>query len=265
MPTPAERVYEAAAGKLIDQQAEANRIKSAVAPVAAIATAGALLVKPASDGFANAQLAQIAGLVVGAIGVMLMFWDGFRLLASGTTEGVPPEVVYATAESKLAEPESFHLEAAVDLDDVWRQNIPDIKKFGRWFSILVVGLVLELAGLGFAALIQPSGTGTERTAVAASLHLTKGRLGSNEMSLAGALAPEAHGRVRIAVSFLGRNGEVVSLHPSIHDGRFRTRISVTRDVAPLRMASYSITWAGSSSVAGAYLAGTIARCPGACR
>lgn len=268
MPTPAERIYEAAAGKLTDQQAKAGLLTSAVAPVGAIATAGALLLKPATNGIAHAQWPQIAGLVVGIIGLLLMFREGYRLLSGTNIEGVPPELLYqmVKTDGSLAESEPFHLAAAAGLKTVWEENKQDLKRFGRWFTVFVSGLILELGGLGLASLIRPSRTSkTTPAQVAASLHLTSGRLKPRNVSLAGELAAGARGRVRITVNLLGQTGEVITRHPSIHSGRFRTHIRIPGNLAPLRSASYSITWAGSSAVASAYLDGTIARCPGDCR
>jgi hypothetical protein len=268
MSTPAERIYEAAAGNLADQQATVARLTSAVAPVGAFATAGAVLFKPATNGIADAQWPQIAGLVAGLIGLLLMCREGYRLQLRANIEGVPPELLYSVAKASgsLAESEPFHLAAAADLKTVFDENKPDIGRFRRWFTILVIGLMLELVGLGAASLIRPNPTSPATPApVSASLHLTGGHLNRREMSLVGELAAGAHGRVRIAVGLLGRAGEVLSLHPSIHGGRFRARVRVLSNIAPLRSASYAITWAGSNAVAGAYLSGTIARCSGDCR
>ncbi len=268
MPTPAERIYEAAAGKLADQQNRLGRFTNAVAPLGAIATAGALLLKPATNGIAYAPWPQIIGLAIGGIGLLLMLLEGYRLLYGVKIEGVLPEILLpiAKADGRSAESDPFHLKATVDLDKVWQKNQLDVRRCELWFNGLVVGLLLELLGLGAAALIQTNWTHqTAPGPVGASLHLTEGHLSPREMSLAGELAASAKGRVRVAVSLLGPTGEAISLHPSIHDGRFRTGVRVTGDFVPLRSASYSITWAGSSSVAGANLTGTIARCPGDCQ
>jgi hypothetical protein len=266
MSSPAERIYEAAAGALADQQSKVGRLTSAVAPIGATATAGALLLEPATNALGSAQAPQAGGFAVGVLGLLLVLVGGIGLLINTNIEGPPPELLYnrAKARGNLDKPDPFHLDAAfLDLGDVWDENERRIARMVNVFRVLVLGLVLELAGLGVAAL-RPGETHAPSPAPA-SLHLTSGQLNSSELSMVGALAQGAQGRVRIAVSLSGRSGEVVSRHPSIHGGRFKVRISVPRAVAPLRAASYTITWAGSSAVARAYLAGTIARCPGACR
>ncbi|HEV3318381.1 MAG TPA: hypothetical protein VG053_01440 [Solirubrobacteraceae bacterium] len=241
-----------------------------MAPVAATATAGALLLEPATNAFGQAQWPQVVGLVVGIVGLLLVFVEGVYLLAGADIKGVQPELLYDTAKADggplSTKPGLFHLEAAADLGGVWKENSDKLKRVARLFRVFVIGLVLELAGLGVAALIRPSRTHQAmQPQAAASLHLISGRLSTGEMSIAGEIAAGAQGRVRIAVSLLGRTGEVMSLHPSIHNGRFSVRIRAAGDLAPLRSASYTITWAGSSSVASAYLVGTIARCPGDCQ
>ena len=270
MPTPAERIYEATAGRLADQQTRSGRFTSAVAPVGATATAGALLLKPATHALGHAQWPQVVGLVVGLIGLALVLVEGVYLLAGAEIKGVPPDLLYGAAEADggplSTEPGVFHLAAAADLGMVWEENSEKLTRVARLFRVFVLGLVIELVALGAAALIRPSRTHQPWQApAAASLHLTSGYLSQREIRMAGELAAGAQGRVRIALSLLGRTGGVMSLHPLIHNGSFRVRIGVGSDLAPLRSASYTIAWAGSSSVASASLAGTIARCPEDCQ
>jgi hypothetical protein len=228
------------------------------------------LLEPATNAIGNAQAPQLVGLVVGSIGLLLVLVEGFYLLAGVDIKGVQPELIYETAEADggalATDPGAFHLSAAADLKGVWEENDDKLRRVVGLFRIFVVGLVLELVGLGAAALIRPSQTHkTMQAPVPASLHLTHAHLGQREVSIAGELSPGAKGRVRIAVALLGQAGEAMSLSPSVHNGRFSVRIRVGRRLAPLRSVSYTITWSGSSSVASSYLAGTIARCPGDCQ
>jgi hypothetical protein len=268
MPTPAERIYEAIAGELTDQQSRAARLTSAVAPVGATATAGALLLEPATDGIGHAQWLQVAGLALGIGGLLLVLVTGAYLLYGADLKGVSPELLYqtATAGDSLAKSDTFHLAAAADLRTVRERNKRENKHFVRLFRVFVAGLVIELVGLGGASLARSNESDhSAKPPVAASLHLTNGRLTPNSVGFEGELARTAQGRVRITVSLAGRTGRVISLHPAIHDGRFRVSARVPRSAAPARSATYTVAWAGSASVAAANLAGTLARCTRGCR
>ncbi len=268
MSTPAERVYEAAAGNLADQQAKAARFTSALTPLAATATAGALLLEPATNGIPHAGWLQVTGLVVGSIGLLVVFFGGINVLAGPYIPSVQPNLLYQTAKrsDSLENPDKFHLEAAAALAGVWEKNRHTIKGVVWGFRVFVLGLVLEIVGLGVAALVRPDPAhATTPAPAAASLHLISGYLNRRAMGVTGEIAAGAQGKVYIEVSLLGRTGRATLLKPSIHDGRFVAHIKAPNDLAPLRSASYTITWAGSSAVASAYLAGTIARCPKDCQ
>jgi len=80
MATPAERIYEAAAAALSGQQDAVTRITGTVAPVGTAAAAAALLIKPALVKVDQAGVLQVAGLVLGAIGALLVLTAALAVL-----------------------------------------------------------------------------------------------------------------------------------------------------------------------------------------
>lgn len=267
MPTPAERIYEAALEGLNEQGERAARFTNAVAPIGAAATAGALLLEPATTRIANAQWPQVVGLIVGSVGILIVLILGAELLLGARIRKVSPELLFPTAatgnETTAVRAEAFHLDAAVDVDVLRESNDLQIKRVGRVFRVFVAALLIELLGLGVAVLTRPAVA--TPTPVAASLHLTQGELGPRRLLIEGEMSDAARGRVRIVVSLVGRTGRALALHPSIHNGRFRVDVPVPRRVAPLRSATYAINWGGSLSVAREAVSGTIGRCSGSCR
>jgi hypothetical protein len=268
MPTPAERIYEAALAGLVEQGERAARFTNGVAPIGAAATAGALLLEPATNGITHAEWPQILGLIAGCVGILIVLIVGAGLLAGADIRTVSPELLFQTAAADggatRVKADTFHLAAAADVNTVWERNKRENKRVARLFRLFVVGLLIEIAGLGMAVLIRPTAPKTQAP-VAASLHLTGGSLEPRRLMIQGELAPAAEGRVRIYVSLLGKTGEVLSLHPSIHSGHFRVNMTVSRRVAPLRSAAYGISWGGSRAVNGETVTGTIGRCPMTCR
>jgi len=55
MPSPAERIYDAAVAELAGQQARANQITNSMGPLGAAAGAAALLLKPALGDISHRQ------------------------------------------------------------------------------------------------------------------------------------------------------------------------------------------------------------------
>ncbi|TMK99143.1 MAG: hypothetical protein E6G34_06505 [Actinobacteria bacterium] len=268
MPTPAERIYEAAIAKLAAQQAAVGRLASAVSPLAAAATAaGAVLFKPATDGLQHQEWLQVTGLVIASVGFVALLWWGIKASVGITLPGAQPRTLFQVADQgpSWERPDTFHLDAAVSVEDVWMDSRGKIRgTVVRWFALFVLGIFLELAGLTVAVLARPGAASPPKPPTAASLHVTSGYLNRGGMGFSGEIAAGARGRVQIAVTLLGRGGEVVSRDPAIHGGRFAIQVPAGA-AFPLRSASYTITWTGSSSVAGESLTGELARCPEDCQ
>lgn len=90
MPTPAERIYEAASGELDRQQARANQINTSIGPLGAGAAAAALLLKQALHDFSHAQLAQRVGIAIGGFGLAAVVLAGLAVLIGVSLKGVEP-------------------------------------------------------------------------------------------------------------------------------------------------------------------------------
>jgi hypothetical protein len=269
MSTPAERIYEAAVERTVEQQATLGRLTTAVSGLVAAALAALVLLKPATDGIENAEWPQIVGLGIAVTGVATLMSSGYKVLSGIPIPGPRPDSLFKAARGAktLERPDDFHLEAAASLEKPFVDSHKEIERLRGYFKLVIIGLALELFGLLFAGIIW-SGAAPPKTAkpppAAAALHLARGYLNRREMGMSGELAAGAQGRVEITVTLLGRGGQAISLDPAVHGGRFAVRVPAA-GVAPLRSASYTITWAGSSSVAGASLAGELARCPEDCQ
>jgi hypothetical protein len=265
MPTPAERIYDAAAAALVGQQARADQITSGIVPLGAAATAGGLLLKPATHDITHAQILQIVGLMFGAVGLAGVLLAGLRLLRGVTIQGVEPELLsdMAARPDVLDGTKEFDLQAAEDLSKVRLDNdTKPLHKLRMLSRVVTAGLVAEVVGFGGAALIQPRAKPTP--AISPALQVTRAHLGVASLSLAGVLSSSAHGSVRVVVRLSGRTGQLALLVAAIHEGRFSLRVRASRPMSPLRSASYTIIWPGSHSVHSAELVGTITRCPEDC-
>lgn len=269
MSTPAERIYEAAVGRTVEQQATLGRLMSAVSGLVAAALAALVLLKPATDGIENAELPQIVGLGIAVAGVAILMISGYKVLSGIPIPGPRPDSLFkaATRAETLERPNDFHLEAAASLEKPFVASHKKIERLRRYFKLVIIGLALELFGLLFAGIIR-SGAAPPKTPkpppAAAALHLTRGYLNRREVGISGAIATAAQGPVRITLTLLGSGGEVISRDLAVHGGRFAVHVTAGR-VEPLRSASYTITWAGSSAVAGASLTGELSRCPEDCQ
>jgi hypothetical protein len=267
MATPAERIYEAAVERTVEQQGTLGRLTSAVSTLVAAALAALVLLKPAADGLENAEWPQIAGLIVAVAGVaMLLFW-GRKVLSGVPIPGPQPRALFRAAKQAdtLKKPDEFHIDAATSLEKAWISSHDQIQGLRRSFTMVVIGLSLELVGLLAADIVRPGASPPKPVPTAASLHLTRGYLNPRQVEISGELTDGAEGRVQITLTLLGRGGQAISLEPIIHRGRFAVHVAAPGYVAPLRSASYTITWAGSGSVAGASLAGELSRCPEDCQ
>lgn len=119
MATPAERIYEAAAAALGAQQETVTRITGTVAPVGTAAAAAALLIKPALVKVDQAGVVQVAGLVLGAIGVLSVLTATLAVLRGVQMKDVEPaKLLEATKSdaSMLADGQRFHHEVADNED-----------------------------------------------------------------------------------------------------------------------------------------------------
>jgi hypothetical protein len=266
MATPAERIYEAAVARTVEGGATLGRLTSAVAALFAAATAVVgVLVQPATNGLENAEWAQITFLAIAFLGFVILVVWGRDVLLGVDIPGPLPKPLYRAARDAgtLEEPNAFHLEAAASLEKAWPLSHEKIQGLRRSFAIFVLGVALELAGL-LGAVVVRQGTRPPKSPAAAGLHLTRGYLNRRGMGISGELAAGAQGNIQITVTLLGAGGKAVWRDPVIHQGHFSVFIPA-RDVAPLRSATYTITWAGSSSVASASLVGELARCPEDCQ
>jgi Na+/melibiose symporter-like transporter len=154
MLTPAERIYEAAAAALSAQQDAVTRITGTVAPVGTAAAAAALLIKPALVKVEEAGGLQLAGLVVGAIGVLLVLTAALAILRGVGIERVEPaKLIEATTTDPglLTDGDRFHLEVAESLVQTKTDNDQALKQLQADFARMTAGLVIEILGFTLAA------------------------------------------------------------------------------------------------------------------
>jgi hypothetical protein len=265
MPTPAERIYDAAAGALLEQQTTAARLTGIMVPIGAAATAGALLLEPALHDVSHARWVQVVGLILGGIGAVLVLLVGLPVLKGPTIKGVEPGLLLEQADRPdvVDGTHDFEAEAAIALVKVRRENKSRLDRFRIALLVVFAGLVLELLGFGAATLVQPRPK--PAPPVPAELRVTAAHLNVGELGIAGHLTSQAEGRVLLSIDLLGHAGEVRTMSVAIHNGRFRARVRAPRDLAPLRSATYIIIWSGSRSVRGGAIDGSLARCPEDCQ
>jgi hypothetical protein len=264
MPTPSERLYDAAAAALAGQQATANQIQSGMVPLGAAAAAGSLLLKPAFNDVAHAGCWQIAGIAVGILGLSAIIVAGLWVLMGIEVKGVEPALL-TDVKDRLplsADPEQFDFDAAIALGKVRKEQKPRLDRFRYRFAAVAVGLVLELMGLLVAVAIQPRPKTSPPST--AALEVVHAQLSQAALSLTGQLTSSAHGSVRVVVTLDGRSGLLTSLGPAIHRGRFKVRVMAPRALRPLRSAAYKIIWAGTPAVSAAELVGAMTRCAKDC-
>lgn len=154
MLTPAERIYEAAAAALSAQQDAVTRITGTVAPIGTAAAAAALLIKPALVKVEEAGVLQLAGLVVGAIGVLLVLTAALAVLRGVEMERVEPAKlleVTTTDPSLLTDADRFHIETANKLIQTKTENDQALKQLQADFARMTAGLVTEILGFALAA------------------------------------------------------------------------------------------------------------------
>ena len=154
MLTPAERIYEAAAAALSAQQDAVTRITGTVAPIGTAGAAAALLIKPALVKVEEAGVLQLAGLVVGAIGVLLVLTAALAVLRGVEMERVEPAKlleVTTTDPSLLTDGDRFHIETANKLIQTKTENDQALKQLQADFARMTAGLVTEILGFAFAA------------------------------------------------------------------------------------------------------------------
>ncbi len=154
MTTPAERIYEAAAAALGAQQETVTRITGTVAPVGAGAAAAALLLKPALVKVDQAGVLQVAGLVLGAAGVLFVLTAALAVLRGVEMERVEPAKLLAatnTDVSMLADGQRFHLEIAESLVQTKTDNDQALDRLKAHFVRMTAGLVTEILGFTLAA------------------------------------------------------------------------------------------------------------------
>jgi hypothetical protein len=261
MPTPAERIYEAAAGALVEQQTTAARLTGIMVPIGAAATAGALLLEPALNDVSHARWVQVVGLILGGIGAMLVLLVGLAVLKGPTIIGVEPSLLLEQAgrADVVDGTHDFEAEAAIALVKVRRQNKFRLGRFRIALLVVFAGLVLELVGFGAATLVQPRSKAS--SLVSAELRVTAAHLKIGGLCIAGHLTSQAEGRVLLSIDMSGRAGEVRTTSVAIHNGRFRARVRAPGDLVPLRTATYVISWPGSRSVRSAAINGSLARWP----
>ncbi len=157
MATPPERIYEAAAAALSAQQETVTRITSTVAPVGTTAAAAALLIKPALVKVDQAGVLQVAGLILGAIGVLFVLTAALAILRGVEMERVEPAKLLATTKSDarmLADGQRFHLEVAETLVKTKTENERGLKQLRTDFVRMTAGLVTEILGFTLAAAVH---------------------------------------------------------------------------------------------------------------
>jgi Na+/melibiose symporter-like transporter len=154
MATPAERIYDAAAAALGAQQDAVTRITSTVAPVGTAAAAAALLIKPALVKVDQAGVLQVAGLVLGAIGVVFVLTAALAVLRGVEMERVEPAKlleVTTTDPGLLTDGDRFHIETANKLIQTKTENDQALKQLQADFARMTAGLVTEILGFALAA------------------------------------------------------------------------------------------------------------------
>lgn len=154
MPTPAERIYDAAAAALDAQQARADQITNQIGPIGAGAAAAALLLKPGLHDISHARVAQIVGLVVGVLGLLLVLGAGILVLIGINIKRVEAVELVDLGDTRpdlMGNPQAFDVEAAIKMGGTRTDNAEALSKLRRRFFVVAVGLLLEVAGLAVAA------------------------------------------------------------------------------------------------------------------
>jgi hypothetical protein len=262
MPTPAERIYDAAAAALDAQQARAEQITSQMGPISAGAAAAALLLKPAVHNLSHAPAGQTASFWAGIFGLGLVLLAGVGVLTGVNIRRVEAAElldVGAAPGDLMVNPQTFDLEAATRLGRSRADNAQELRTLRRRFFAVAVGLVLEVAGLAAAAAIAPASAHTAPNQ--AALKVTSARMSASGVALGGRLAPAARGSVTVTVTFHGRGTQTISRVSALSGGRFAVRIGASRRLRPVRYATYAIAWNGSPSTTKARLSGTFERGP----
>ncbi|MDQ6776787.1 MAG: hypothetical protein M3071_11375 [Actinomycetota bacterium] len=258
MPTAAERIYDTAAGAIAAQQARADQITSTMGPIGAGAAAGALILKPALHDFSHAGTVQTIGVYAGIAGLLLVLGVGIVLLRSPDVPGVKAADLLRLAvdtPSLLSDSDAFHLAGTPLLVDVWqrnRQRGPLVTHKAR-FTVVAIGLLLEVAGLAVAAEIQPR---PAHRPPSEKVTVTAVRISKTGIQIDGQLTPAAPGAVGVVVRFHGRATEVLRRTARVHDGGFTIKLLAKHSVAPLRSGSYRVVWMRSIIVSSAQAAGT---------
>jgi hypothetical protein len=262
MPTPAERIYDAAAAALDGQQARANQITNAMGPLGAGAAAATLLLKPALHDISQASTPQTVGVVAGVIGLALVLVAGIAVLIGVPIDGVEPGKLVDIASGPpdlLGDAQTFDLNAAADLGRTLAGNDGALQRLQALFVIVAFGLVCEVSGLAVAAEIQPHPKSQPSKQASARLRLTSARVRGTGVALIGQLEPNEPGDVDSVVVLHGRGSERIMRAAPLRDGRFSVRVIAIRGLRPIRSVSYTLTWTESHTVASARLTGNVRR------
>ena len=139
------------------QQETVTRIIGTVAPVGTAAAAAALLIKPALVKVDQAGVVQVAGLVLGAIGVLSVLTAALAVLRGVQMKDVEPaKLLEATKSdaSMLADGQRFHLEVAETLVQTKTENEEALEQLQADFARMTAGLVTEIIGFTLAAAVH---------------------------------------------------------------------------------------------------------------
>jgi len=255
MPSPAERIYDAAVAELAGQQARANQITNSMGPLGAAAGAAALLLKPALGDISHRQFPRLLFAGLGILGLLVVLGAGIAVLVGVEVAGADPAELSEVARKPglVDNAQAFDLEAALGLIDTRKLNDKAVARLQALLTIAAVGFLIELAGLAVAAVIATQPKAKPVTRASAALRITTAHVSKVGIIVAGELRPSARGAVRVVVLVHGRRSERMSLTARLRDARFSAHARARPADWPLRSARFSVIGPGSRTVAPAML------------
>lgn len=155
MAEPLARVYELGLRALDEQERSVSDVRSRLPPVlAAGGVAATLLARPVFAGRHPHGVGEIVALIAGLLGAAVLVAAAVVLLRpTRMAFSVDAELLLEAArEARVLDSEDeFHEATAGALAERRRANEPIVERLTLMLEIALIGLVLELVGLGTAA------------------------------------------------------------------------------------------------------------------
>lgn len=158
MPEPRGRLYELALRALDEQERHVGELRGRLAPVIAAGGIGlTLLTRPAFDGHHPQGAIEIAAVLVGMIGaVALILGSAYvlipRRVAFSVNAQATLETINQAEENELLDDEDlFHETMILTLAERHDGNAPILDRLNDAYAVTLLGLLIELVGLGLAA------------------------------------------------------------------------------------------------------------------